>query len=356
MKRILLIVIILLVIGGVALMLVSPKQPAGPSEQVVVGWFGPLSGPVASLGEENLRGVELAIADFGQGKVTLKTEDDQFTVPSSFSAYEKLSAAGVDVMLSPTYNAIMALAPRADSDKRFVINSLDASSEIADAGEYVFGIGYYADGHGANFARTIEENGGETVAVLYNQGETFTQLIVDAFQEEFDGNLVLVEGYQPTTTDFRTVISKMKSQNVDTVLLIGWDEAGFFVKQSGELGFVPGIYGLASFTSPGFLGNAGETASPLYYLGWDQESKEYKEIVAKYEAAYGKAPAQPLFVALGYDAMTFVLTALADGTDHDTFRTNLYSTTLRGLTGTLDLDDDGIVRGITTQSKLFRVE
>ncbi len=354
MKKLITALAVIIVI--IIVVLLTQKTPTDTGEQVVVGWFGPLSGPVASLGEENLRGVELAIAEYGEGKIELRTEDDQFTVTSSLSAYEKLKAEGSSFMLSPTYNAIMALAPKADSDKRFVINSIDASSEIADAGEYVFGIGYYADGHGTNFARTIENTEAKKVAVLYNQGETFTQLIVNSFQDEFSGDLVLVEGYQPGATDFRTVVAKMKSLDVDTVLLIGWDEAGFFVKQSGELDFTPSVFGLASFTGPGFLANAGETDIPLYYLGWDQESKEYKEIVTKYEAAYGAAPAQPLFVALGYDAMTFVLKTLEKGHDAETFHKNLYKTTLRGLTGTLELDDDGIVRGITTQSKLFRVE
>jgi len=261
------------------------------------------------------------------------------------------------MMMTPTYNGVMALAPRADKDKIFVANSIDASSEIANAGEYVLGIGYYADGHGTNFARKIEEAGAKKVAVFYNQGETFTKLIVDAFEKQYKGTIALVEGYKPGVADFRTSVSKMKNLGVDTVLLIGWDESGFFVKQSDELGFAPkAIFGLASFTSPGFLGNAGKTKIPLYYLGWDQDSKEYKEIVRKYQAEYKNAPAQPLFVALGYDAMTYVLKTLEKGITPEEFRANLYTTSVQGLTGKLELDKDGIVRGITAQSRLFKVE
>jgi ABC-type branched-subunit amino acid transport system substrate-binding protein len=298
----------------------------------------------------------LAIKDYGNGRVNLLTEDDQFNAKNSISAYEKLKNQNVFMMLSPTYNGIIALAQRADKDKIFVANSIDSSSEIAKAGEYVLGIGYYADGHGANFARTIENSKASKVAVFYNQGETFTQLIVDAFKDKFKGNLVLVEGYKPGSSDFRTTISKMKNLGVDTVLLIGWDESGFFIRQSDELGFAPKLFGLASFTSAGFLNNAGKTKIPLYYLGWDQESNEYKEIVRKYKQEYGADPSQPLFVALGYDAGTFILKTLEKGTDPDEFRKNLFTSSVSGLTGQLNLDPDGIVRGITAQSKLFKVE
>lgn len=345
-------VLILLVI----IVLLSQKESSEIKEQITIGWFGPLSGPVASLGEQNMRGVQLAIKDYGNGKVNLLTEDDQFTAKNSLSSYEKLKTQNVFLMMSPTYNGIMALAPRADKDKIFVVNSIDASSEIAEAGEYLLGIGYYADGHGTNFARKIETSGAKKVGVFYNQGETFTQLIVNAFKEQYKGDIALVEGYKPGSTDFRTTISKMKNLGVDTVLLIGWDESGFFVRQSGELSFAPTVFGLASFTSPGFLGNAGKTNIPLYYLGWDQESKEYKEIVRKYQEEYKSEPSQPLFVALGYDAMTFILKTLEKGINPEDFRKNLYSTSVKGLTGELNLDDDGIVRGITTQSRLFKVE
>lgn len=356
MKKTIWIVVVIIVLA-VLYVFVRPNSPAQIEKPVTIGWFGPLSGPVASLGEQNLKGIQLAIKDFGQDRVNLITEDDQFTARNSLTAYEKLKTKNVFMMMTPTYNGVMALASRADQDKIFVANSIDASSEIANAGEYVLGIGYYADGHGMNFARTIEASGATKVAVFYNQGETFTQLIVNAFKEQYKGNIALVEGYKPGATDFRTSVSKMKSLGVDTILLIGWDESGFFVRQSDELGFAPkAVFGLASFTGPGFLENAGKTKIPLYYLGWDQESKEYKEIVQKYQQEFKDVPSQPLFVALGYDAMTYVLRTLEKGTSQEEFRRNLYNTSVRGLTGTLELDKDGIVRGITAQSRLFKVE
>ena len=355
MKKILL-VLATLVMTVIVESPLKAQQKEAVVDAVAIGWFGPLSGPVASLGEQNLRGVQLAIKDFGAGRVKLLAEDDRFTAKDSLSAYEKLKSEKVFMMMSPTYNAVIALASKAGRDKILVANSLDASSEVANAGEYVLGLGYYADGHGNNFAQAILRHGASRVAVFYNQGETFTQLIVNAFKEKYPGNVVLIEGYDPSSTDFRTSITKMKNLNVDTVLLIGWDESGFFVRQSDTLGFTPSVFGLASFTSLGFLSNAGKSKLSLYYLGWDPQSKEYQEIVLRYKEQYGEAPSQPLFVALGYDAMTFVLKTLDRGLTPEQFRKNIYSTSFHGLTGNFQLDNDGIVRGITSQSRLFKVE
>lgn len=336
--------------------LLSTRAEEAVGDNVAIGWFGPLSGPVASLGEDNLRGVQLAIKEFGTTRVRLLIEDDRFSAKDSLSAYEKLKSQKVFMMMSPTYNGVIALASKANRDKMFLANSLDASSAIAEAGEYVLGLGYYADGHGNNFAQTISHHGAKRVAVFYNEGETFTQLIVDAFKEKYRGNVVMIESYSPSSRDFRSSIIKMKNLNADTVLLIGWDESGFFVRQSEDLGFTPSIFGLASFTSPGFLSNAGRFNLGLYYLGWDAQSKEYQDIVRRYQEQYGEAPSQPLFVALGYDAMTFVLKTLDKGASPEQFRKNIFSTSFRGLTGNISLDQDGIVRGITSQSRLFKVE
>jgi branched-chain amino acid transport system substrate-binding protein len=331
------------------------QSSAAQADVVTVGWFGPLSGPVASLGQQNLRGIELAIRDFAANRVRLLTEDDQFSVRNSFSAYEKLKAEKVFIMLSPTYNGVLALAPKADRDKILVANSLDASSEVAKAGEYVLGLGYYADGHGQNFARAISDHNAKRVAVFYNQGETFTQLIVNGFKEHYSGTIVLTEGYNPSSSDFRSSIVKMKSLNVDTVLLIGWDETGLFVRQANDAGFLPAVFGLASFTSPGFLSNAGRTKLEIYCLGWDPHSKQSQEIVRRYKNSYGEAPVEPLFVALGYDAMTLVLKALEKGSTVAEFQSNIYATSFKGLTGSYQLDRDGIVRGITSQNKVVRI-
>ena len=173
------VVVIILIVVFIAW---NNKGPGVEDNKVTFGWFGPLSGPVASVGEQNLRGIQLAIKDYGKGNIKLDIEDDQFNAKNSISAYEKLKTEKVFIMLSPTYSGLMALAPRADTDKVLIADSLDSSSEIANAGEYLLGLGYYADGHGANFAQKIEASGAKKVAVLYNQS-TLPQLIVNAFKK-----------------------------------------------------------------------------------------------------------------------------------------------------------------------------
>jgi hypothetical protein len=53
--------------------------------------------------------------------------------------------------------------------------------------------------------------------------------------------------------------------------------------------------------------------------------------------------------------MSFILKALEKSSDPKEFHKNIFETSLQGMTGKLVLDDDGIVRGITTQSRLFKV-
>lgn len=284
------------------------------------------------------------------------------------NAYQKVTTIDkVKVVLSPSYSGLLALAKEADASRTVLINSLDTSEEIAQAGDYVFGIGIYDEGIGytlAEFAMSeLQQKKPKKAAIIYNTEDAFMVLVKDAFTQRYTeqgGKVIITRAYTYETNDFRTILLKIKEQNISTVLVLGYDEAGFILKQARELGLHFTFLGTDTSTSKNFLANAGEAAEGMYFTSWNPERKQYETFLGKFKKKYGEEPQQPLFSAAGYDTVMVVAQAMQVGDSNkaqmpEKIRDALYSIKDMndGITGNLTMSRDGIVR--TVQEEIFQI-
>jgi branched-chain amino acid transport system substrate-binding protein len=354
---------ILMIVMVVSVLAVGCTESGITAQDTIkVGFIGPLSGNAAILGIENVLGIEAAIDDINKiggiegRQIVLLKEDDQLQDRQTINAYQKLTEIDdVDVILSVSYGGLLTLAQTADQTKTVIVNSLDTSEEIADAGEYLFGVGIYDEGIGytlSEFAR--QDLKSEKVAILHNQEEPFLTLVRDSFKQRFEtlgGKVVIDESYTSATTDFKTVLLKIKEQGIREVIVIGYDEAGHIFRQAEQLGLDFTFLGIDTFTSQNFLENAGSAADNMYITNWDATSQKYKQLEQKVVSKTGSAPEQPLYTAVGYDAMLLVAQAMANGgiRGEALYNEMLLIKALQGVTGTLTMSTDGVVRTVKEQ-------
>lgn len=345
---------------------VTERAPQEKAEPIKIAWIGPLTGAVASLGIDNLHGVRLAVTVINeQGGIEgrplqLIVEDDQLDPKLTVSAYQKAKLQGANAILSPSYSGLLSVVNDADATKTVLINSLDTSEEIASAGEYLFAVGIYDEGIGYRLAEFIHNNlNGRTVAIIYNNEDAFMSLVKNAFADRFvslGGRVTLSAEYSYDTTDFRTILLKARQAGADALVVLGYDEAGFILKQARELGINITILGTDTFTSKNFLANAGSAAEGIYITSWDASTPDYAGFLEQFKAAYGTAPDQPLFSAAGYDAVMVLAQAMRQGGVsgkelHDTLY--LIENT-QGITGVLTMSPDGVVR--TVREDVFQLQ
>jgi len=333
-------------------------------EEIRVGFIGPLTGDVASVGIDNLRGIEVAVDDINKAggingkKVKLIVEDDAFDEKQTIKTYQKLTSIdNVDVILSPTYGGLLSIVSQADESKNVIVNSLDTSEELAEAGEYLFAIGIHDENIGYAVANYAADDLQETeVAVIYNQ-DSLMVLISDAFKIKFEekgGKVVIDEGYDPSTQDFRTVLLKVKESGVKNVAFFGFDESGLIPKQAKQLGLDVTLLTMDTATSENFLANAGSASEGIYFSSWDASHKSYKDFEVKFVNKYSVPPQQPLFSAAGYDATMLVTNAMRKGQRGEALHDELYKIKdVQGITGTLTMSPDGIVR--TVDEEMFQI-
>ncbi len=239
--------------------------PAGAAlaQDVVLGASVQLTGPVANTGRYYRDAYQFAIdkinaaggAKFGgqSHKLALKVYDNQSDVNLSVRQYTQLvSQDKISLLLGP-FASNFALADSAVSEKYKVpmVQGGGASDQIfARKFKYIFGTLAPASNY---FGSTIEmlkslKPVPQSVALLYAD-DAFDVSVADGTRPKLKQaglNVVMDERYSTNATDFNSLLSQIKSKNVDVVLVAGHEtEILNFVRQAKSLTVAPKLY---SFT------------------------------------------------------------------------------------------------------------
>lgn len=180
-----------------------------------IGCLLPLSGRYKAFGDRALKGIELALAHFSSQNPDLPIrviiEDTGSEPDQAIRAVRQLIEAKVAAIIGPIVTAEAAISEEAEKEEIPII-TLSQKKDITAIGGYVF----------RNFmtprmqVETIvsyatETLGLKTFAILYpedNYGNTFVDLFWDDLILK-GGQVVAIESYDPTRTDFADVIKKL---------------------------------------------------------------------------------------------------------------------------------------------------
>jgi branched-chain amino acid transport system substrate-binding protein len=235
-------------------------QPATP---VTLGASVQLTGPVANTGRYYKDAYEFAVDRINaaggikvgaeQRKIALKILDNQSDVNLSVRQYvQLLSQDKVNFLLGPfASNFVLADSSIAEKSQVPMVQGGGASDQIYSRGyKYIFGTLPAASNY---FGSTIEamtklNPKPQTVALLYAD-DSFDVSVAQgtrALLGKAGLKTVIDERYSTNATDFSVLLSRIKSGNVDAVLVAGHEtEVLNFIRQAKSLNVSPKLY---SFT------------------------------------------------------------------------------------------------------------
>ncbi len=343
-----------------------------PGEPIKIAALQAISGAVASLGTDQVRGIEIAIDD-RDGEllghpIELQVEDDLCSSEGGTTGAQKIvSDPQVIGIIGTSCSGAAVPASQIMSEAGLVMISGSNTSpfltslggERGDANQP----GYYRTAHndeiqGRAAATFAYEVLGVRKAASIHDGDPYTQGLTMVFNnvfEELGGELVLATAVNKGDTDMRPVLTSVAAAGAEVVYFpIFQPEGDFIVLQSKEIeGFEDIVlFGADGLLSDTFVESVGEDGVGMYFSGpASPEGSAYEEFVAKYEQKYGERPIQA-FHAHAYDATNMLFAAIEqvaivedDGTVHiprQALRDALYATeNFQGLTGTLTCDEFG---------------
>ncbi len=368
----------LLVIGLIVGLGVLPAFAAGEKgvvklkkgEPVHIAYWFVVSGPNTSLGMDTVRGIEIAIDDFGgdiKGHPIKLSGQDTGCGPEGGQAAATKIASDPTIVGAIGSNCSSAAKPGVPILWKAGIPTVSPSNTapyLTDPNRAAGYNGYLRTCHNdtvqgavaAQFARNVLK---VKNAATIHDGSVYAEQLAQVFAANFKkmgGSISAMEAVSPGDTDMRPVLTKIATGNPDFIYYpIFIAEGGHITRQAKEVAGLEkvNLMGADGIFSPDFLKAAGEAAVGMFHSSPDFSAfpAAYKNFLKAHKEKYGKKPEAP-FHAHAYDAAMVILKAVekvakvgSDGSltiDRMELRNAMYATKgYKGMTGTLTSDKYG---------------
>lgn len=279
--------------------------------EIKIGFTGPLSGPVAAVGQDQydgfLLGVEMLGKKLGGEEVSVIREDDQLKPELGNQIARKLiDRDKVDAIVGLGFsNVLMASLPRIVESGTVAIATNAGPSPIAGAGclPNVFSTAWQNDGTAEAMGKFAQDSGYKRVYLMapnYQAGKDY----IAGFKRYYKGQ-VLDEVYtQVNQPDYSAEIAQLQAAGPDAVFVFYPGGMGVnFVKQFSQTGLMKKTPLLSAFTVDGTTMPSLRDAAVGAISGamWDVALKTpgNAEFVAAFNKKFGRVPS--LYAAVGFD-------------------------------------------------------
>ncbi len=346
--------IVVIILIGLGIFSLAQTKTRLTGDTIKIGWIGPLTGSSAILGMDSVKAAKIAVDNINakggiQGKkVSLLIQDDQYQTSRSIAAYDKLvHTDSVKIIMMQTYSGVFALAEQAKKDRVAIIDVLDSNDNLAKLGSNVFSVGVESESISRLLSGYANRQGYKTVGIIYFNSDTFMPYVKNQFVSNFSGRSI-AEGYQAGEKEFKTILTKLKAEQVDALVCLGYDECGIAIKQARLLGINSPLLMPGTITSPALQELAeGKTEGSIFTF-WtaDKDTDPAKTFREQFTQLEGREPYVDLFTYPAYDAVTAIATALEKSSlSIDSFGQALREVNnIKGVTGEINFAEDGTMR------------
>lgn len=332
-------------------------------DTIKIGGIGPLSGEAETYGKSVKNGAELAVKEINEAggvngvKLELMFQDDEADGAKAKSAYEKLMDDGMQILMGAvTSGASVALNDLVKQDGILQVSPSGSQKEVASENDNAFRICFTDPLQGTKMADYVKTELKYTkAAIIYNQDDSYSTGIYEAFKAEWEKNGGTVSAdtsFSKDAKDFSAQMTKIKSSDAEFLFMpiyaekaaqiaLAADEKGVDIPMVG----CDGLDGILSYLK----GDQAKYVEGLIYLTpfvASDKNEHIQKFVAAYNKDYGTDPDQ--FAADAYDAVYVIKEALtkadvksAKDLDNAALVKAMTEIEVDGLTGNMTFDKNG---------------
>jgi len=348
------------VIAVVAIgVLILLKQQEDKSQNVIkIGAVLPLTGDIASYGTDTKNGIDLAIdlvnSKQKKYKFVVEYHDSKGEAKTAVTVLERLLATSKPnvVIGENTSSATASMIPVADKHKVILISPSATASNLSKQSPYFFRV-YPSDIEEGIFMVNIiaQKHPNANVVIIYTNND-FGIGSKDVFEmnaKKLGINVLQSFGYSMDATDFKSILTTVKSHNPDVIYMPGYYKDGaVLLKQIKEMGINVSAYGSGTHEDPKLIEIAGIASEGFMYpmsIGFNVNSSDpvVTTFINDFNKKFGKEPG--ILSALGYDCAQLIIEGvLANGTSADDIKRYILTTkNIQGAAGLMNFDSDGDV-------------
>lgn len=344
----------------------APAAPAAPAAKpevlVKLGHVAPMTGPQAHLGKDNENGAVLAIEELnakgmeiGGAKVKfeLMAEDDAADPKQGAIVAQKLVDAKVNGVIGHLNSGTTIPASRLYAEAG--IPQVSGSATNPKYTQQGFATAFRVMANDVQQGKSLGEfavkQGVKTVAIVDDR-TAYGQGLADEFRKAAEASglkVVATEYTNDKATDFKAILTKIKSTKAEMVFFGGMDaQGGPMAKQMKQLGIKARFLGGDGVCTPEFMKLGGDAAEgnycslpgmPLDKLARGPEFRE--KFSKKFNAEI------QLYAPYVYDAVMVVADAMkrADSVEPAKYLPEVGKTKYDGVTALIEFDPLGDLKG-----------
>lgn len=322
---------------------------------VTIGAVLPLTGVNATIGKDQQRGIDLAVATInskngvlGGKKLQVKIEDSEGRAPSAIQAARKLVSVDKVPIVIGEYSSGNTIPMDQFLQKSGVVglNPGSSSIEVRTLGDFEFSTIGLDDVAGAYASKALSDRGYKSISILA-PNNAYGSGIVKSVEDSFTGmggKAVAKELYTEGQADYRQELNRLKQAAPDAYVLTTYGKDGTTInKEAYELGLtdkpVFDIYMSQDIPDADPASVEGRTGMDVNAIA--DSGKPYR---AAYKKAFGEDFISS-FNGLTYDSVQMAALAIdkAGSTDAAAIKAVLpeISKTFVGVTGPILFDKDG---------------
>jgi branched-chain amino acid transport system substrate-binding protein len=350
---IVIIVLALIIIGFTMFNNTTGNVVKDHETHVKIGVIIPLTGVSANAGNYVKQGVTLASKDIDSNiKYDLIYEDSVYSPQNGVNSMNKLiEVDDIHYIISYGSSITLALAPIAEKNKILLIDPGSQSDKISEAGDYIFRTQTSVFDEAKFFSqfliKQINNSKLNIIAINTDLGES----VINDYTNEITkkgGKIGIVEKFDSNEDDFRTVLTKIKSDKIEYILTAGNSEqTAAILKQADEMRLKAKFFAVsAGIERSEFLDLAKGLGEGIVYPYPYDSTSELKSIVEykiKYDKEYKKD--NEMVSANSYDVLIILNSCIKKvGDDSTKVKDCLYTIkNYNGASGIISFDSNGNV-------------
>ncbi len=323
----------------------------------------PLTGSVAYNGTANANGAKLAVQERNKkggvlGKqIELIIEDEQCQPAKAVNAAEKLIQRDKVPVIAGAFcsTATAAIMPLAEKYSTPLLSGVSSAVDLTERNNKWFFRTAETDLIMAHaFARILVETLKLKNVAYIGLNDDWGRGGVVEFSKEVEtlgGKTSLKEYFEPGTTDFYTLLTRIRAAAPDGVFVAAQTQDGsIVVRQMKELGLTTKVFGVGSWATPDFIKLTQDASEGIYAAvpyASTLDTPANKEFVAKFQAAYNNLPDK--YSIAGYNALNIVMEAIerAGEANPSKIRDALEKTSYQGPNGKFEFNQKRQAFGFT---------
>jgi branched-chain amino acid transport system substrate-binding protein len=301
--------------------LLIPFENVRAESELKVGVMTHLTGDYAAWGQAYVEGITLGqeqvntTGGVNGRRIILVTEDTRFDSALTASSTKKLLTVDhIEMGMVSTFTEVMVAGPMFERARVPLLVFGNSGGKIETIGKFIFSTGTWVDGYALSASDFL---GGQlnlkNVAIVATNN-AWSQSTADNFRKDFEdrgGKVTYRADVNPTDTDFRTVLEKIRTSKAEAIFAPITAGVVPFFEQTRRMKVEK-----PTIVAGGALDTDVIAAAPAAVEGryvtnafLDQNRHQAAEFLKLYRAKYDREPAYPSVSARGFDGISAIAAA-----------------------------------------------